>query len=700
MPPTQLTELHALYAHILSQLNARCLARVCCVSRELRVAASCDSVWREVFARSHGEHSAVWAGTLEPVRATPPARCPACLAEHDPRAWRTRCEVRARAAAGRRAGLCHHRTMRFELGDSPETSPFFVSAYALNGCWLALGEASGALSLWDLRSGRRQWRKVAQGSDGTRRRWSIDEIHLDVLAGVIASSDLESGIVTVHKVADGELVSVVMHYPYVRILDPSDDYVAAAAANIAATAERAERHQAGEGFAEESHTELSDAGKATTPNLEGRLVRARLCSGERVGDASLPLCLLSLLCDMSNDDDAPLSAEPLGLLWHLPVSVPATLVAGVPQQWASHYFTGLMSEQAAVLATVKAAEDNGSNNNGSALGSWRVALLDVHSLLPLGDGLLPLALRRRVTMISLQRRSDSEWWLLVESEDQRDVERHGGHACWPHTGTKFQLDVVRLLVSHTAAALRAGRAEGAEATVKVLPYRSISLGYTEDVCGYTGASDPRGLHRSLWKRQPDWFSFDQHRWDVIGCITVRSRDEVDVGRLGAARRSRMEVSLLDLGEPELGLQSGRWFGPVVLPDRQEGRLEPALISPFLDLRGLWGDNDERQQPSAIIQAIPGGHCQTVSLVVWDGSARTQELRGTPASAVLRGLLTSLEPTRLEFKPYPDVSALDPLQEPFGSVANWRFVVVVDAVGVHVLDFLPRQRKAAADGGAG
>jgi hypothetical protein len=84
----------------------------------------------------------------------------------------------------------------------------------------------------------------------------------------------------------------------------------------------------------------------------------------------------------------------------------------------------------------------------------------------------------------------------------------------------------------------------------------------------------------------------------------------------------------------------------------------------------------------------------------DGSARTQELRGTPASAVLRGLLTSLEPTRLEFKPYPDVSALDPLQEPFGSVANWRFVVVVDAVGVHVLDFLPRQRKAAADGGAG
>ena len=43
MPPTQLTELHALYAHILSQLNARCLARVCCVSREL--GATEDSEW-------------------------------------------------------------------------------------------------------------------------------------------------------------------------------------------------------------------------------------------------------------------------------------------------------------------------------------------------------------------------------------------------------------------------------------------------------------------------------------------------------------------------------------------------------------------------------------------------------------------------------------------------------------------------------
>ena len=676
-PPTAFTELHALYAHILSQLNARSLARVCCVSRELGVAASCDSVWREAFARTYGEHSAAWAGTLEPVRGTPPTRCPACGAEHDPRAWRTRCEVRARAAAGRRSGLCHHRTMRFELGDSPESSPFFVSAYALNGCWLALGEASGALSLWDLRSGRRQWRKVAEGRDGIRRHWYIDEIHLDVLAGLIASCSQEEGIVTVHKVADGELVSVVMHYPYVRMLDPCDDYVAVGAAAIAATAKS---YEAGEGFSAMDRTEFSRAGKAT-PNLDGRLVRARLCSGERVGDASLPLCLLSL-CDMSDAsaEEAPAFDQPLGLLWHLPVSVPATLDAGVPQRWASRYFTGLMSEQAAVLATVAEVQDEDANK-----GSWRVALQDVHSLLPLGEGLLPVDKRRRVTMISLQRRSGSEWWLLVESE---------GSPLLSSTilgrVNKFQLDVVRLLVSHTAAAVRAGQADGAEATVRVLPYRSVSLD-----------APPFGT-----KCQPDWYSFDQHRWDVIGCTKMKPRANLDFGKLGAAVQYEMEVSLLDLeGEPLEGGGRGEacWKGPVAFPERQGvvhvERLEPALLSPVLDLRGLWGDSDVREQPSAIIQAIRGNLCRTVSLEVWDGSARTQELRSTPASSLLRGLLNSSEPTRLEFQPqliHPASEHVHPEDE-LGCVANWRFVVVVDAVGVHVLDFLPRQRKAAADG---
>jgi len=367
--------------------------------------------------------------------------------------------------------------------------------------------------------------------------------------------------------------------------------------------------------------------------------------------------------------------KPLGLLWHLPASQPATLVEGVPQRWASHCFTGLMSEQAAVLATVEDVHRFGGT-------LWTVALLDVHSLLPLGSGVLPLAWDRRVTMISLQRSSHhSEWWLLIETD--------GSHDHNP------QLDVVRLLVSNTAAALRAGSAVGAEATVQVLPYRSISLR------GYDG------------HRKPDWFSFNQHRWDVIGCTVTRRRAE-DFGRLGAARGARLDVYLLDLTGSR-GLDTdGLWLGPVVFPGRsvvhgleatgwspdEATGLEPTLISPILDLRGLWGDDDDRQQPSAIIQAIPGNRSQTVSLAVWDGGEQTQELRGTPASAVLRGLLTSTEPTPLEFKPHPDGFGVNTELDPLGCVANWRFVVVVDAVGVHVLDFLPRQRKAAADCGAG
>ena len=97
----------------------------------------------------------------------------------------------------------------------------------------------------------------------------------------------------------------------------------------------------------------------------------------------------------------------------------------------------------------------------------------------------------------------------------------------------------------------------------------------------------------------------------------------------------------------------------------------------------------REGPERPVQAAPAA----------DGSARPQELRSTPASSLLRGLLNSSEPTRLEFQPqliHPASEHVHPEDE-LGCVANWRFVVVVDAVGVHVLDFLPRQRKAAADG---
>ena len=109
-------------------------------------------------------------------------------------------------------------------------------------------------------------------------------------------------------------------------------------------------------------------------------------------------------------------------------------------------------------------------------------------------------------------------------------------------------------------------------------------------------------------------------------------------------------------------------------------------------QGLWGDDDERQQPSAILQyvveTLPSLLQNEVKLVVWDGGARNEWVRGTPASAALRGL-SSAEEEPLRFR--------RALGDALGCVANWRFVVVVDAEGVHMLDFLPRRYKAAADG---
>ena len=644
MPPTQLTDLHALYEHILSQLSCRSLARICCVSRELGTAAACDCVWREAFARSHGEHSAEWATMLDPVRANAPVLCLACGAEHDPRAWRIRCELRSRAASSRRAGLCHHRTMRFELGDRPETSEFYVSAFALNGCWLALGEASGALSIWDLRSGRRQWR-MARTSSYVEDD-SVDELHLDAVAGLIAASSSYSGIVSIPQVADGKLVAAVSHYPVVRLLDPCEDFVAASSAAVVKDSEmicrEMDRELADEhgGDAEDADEDPGSGAGKTTPNLVGGLVRARLCSGERAGDTSLPLCLLTL-CDIPDpDSDIP---DPLGLLFH--IAAPATLfdtavqfdiAAPVPQRWASHAFTGLMSEQAAMMATVEVSEDDPLR--------WGVTLLDIHTLLPLGSGLLPLGPYRLVSQISLQRRSAVEWWLLVESGAP--------------SNDALQLDVVRLLLSHTA---------GTEATVQVMPYRSISLGFPIG-----------GL------RQPDWWSFDQHRWDMIGCT------------------SGLAVHLLDLS-PAAGL----WLGPAVFPAGEcaptrepisrgwepisRGSWEPIIGAPILDLRGLCGGGDERHRPSVLLQGRHEDTYSETSLAIWDGGERAVELCSTPACAALRGLLASREPAVLLFEQPPGEDTS------LGCAANWRFVVAIDAVGVHVLDFLPTKYKAAADG---
>ena len=122
-------------------------SRVC---KELRDALQ-ENVWRAAYVRLYGAHSARCAARRLPsprcpAASTPPAspparpllrpggrRAPEPLRESvgEKSLWRTRCAHRARAAAARLNGLCHHRNLPLKLNDSPETSPFFVCALAL-----------------------------------------------------------------------------------------------------------------------------------------------------------------------------------------------------------------------------------------------------------------------------------------------------------------------------------------------------------------------------------------------------------------------------------------------------------------------------------------------------------------------------------------------------------------------------------------
>lgn len=614
------SDLHALYPHLLSLLPSHVLARVACVCDELRAAASCDLVWREAFAVSYGQHSAAWADSHEPVR---PGAAP----------WRMRCELRARAAAGRRAGRCHSRTLPFELGYTPEDSEFFVSVHDMDGYWLVLGEYSGRISLWDLRSGRRQWRvegAVAAIDPTTTDPHAcfVDGLHLDSVAGLLTCINCKLGHARVYRMVDGQLLLTLPHYPSVQL-----------------------------------------ASGRETPPLTERLLRCRLYSGERLGDASLPLRLMTL-CDLTEDfedeDDRPLEpppAHPLGLIWKLDSlgdalagreqwATDESMVPDVPlcvnaPTEAAHAAEGMFSEQAGMLAELSRDEGDGHH----------LHLRDVHTLRRVGAAPLPGS-PRGLQMVSLQRRgSDNEWWLLIEGADE--------------------LAVVRLRLSRTLAEVRAGAA----GSVAVVPLRRLSL---------FGVINPTSAHPQRRRQQLDWWSFDTYRWHVIARTTPRlyshSTDTVF--------HSHGSIDLVDLA-------SGCSLG------------EPldCTNSGLIDLRGEWGRVDGgggfEVRPSALLQL----HSDE-PLLVWNGGTATphdesslKEVRSTPASAMLRELSLPQRPkaSALHFVNHHSMEMEQLLADdgqdidPLSCVSNWRFVVVVDARGVHILDWLPRAHKAAADG---
>ena len=170
----------------------RSLARAACVCKFWRAASA--SCWAAAHSRAFGRHSTCWAPVLE-------------SAPDD----RARVMMRTKAAEMRRAGLCHHRILPFELGPTPETSPFFMSSMSVDGAWVGIGEFSGLVSLWDMRTGRRLWR-----CEQMRGAGEVSDLHVDAVAGLVAvvwtgGTLCEEGLAGILRTSDGASVAVVSH---------------------------------------------------------------------------------------------------------------------------------------------------------------------------------------------------------------------------------------------------------------------------------------------------------------------------------------------------------------------------------------------------------------------------------------------------------------------------------------------------------
>ena len=75
----------------------------------------------------------------------------------------------------------------------------------MDGYWLALGEYSGRISLWDLRSGRRQW--IVEGAERMANdpadpyMCCVDHLHIDAVAGLLSCVNSILGHARVYRVA-------------------------------------------------------------------------------------------------------------------------------------------------------------------------------------------------------------------------------------------------------------------------------------------------------------------------------------------------------------------------------------------------------------------------------------------------------------------------------------------------------------------
>ena len=371
------------------------------------------------------------------------------------------------------------------------------------------------MSLWDARSGRRLW--LAERTAGHQA--PVTDVHVDAIAGLVASVSSRTSVALVHSLESGAILHAIEH-----------------------------RARPGAAPLVDESTGLP------VPPREGRLMRCHLYAGQREQAGLRVPCRLMTLAVVdadataaADDGDGPAPSSlpsPLCLLWEVGSTpadsspAPSTMANAGPSGAAAAADTapwtldasgpaasghrllrtsqGLLSEQAGVVAEIENSAPQGEGGGTAGqwtaaaaarqrLNPWSLRLFDVYTLQPLGRCTLDCLPPGRVPVaISLQRRSELVWWVVLEAAD--DGQR----------GLSSQLIVCQLTLPVSPTALRASGARLAPAAAAARRGDLVALAVLRRVL--------------LDGKRVDWWTFDVHRSQHLVVHAMRCAG----ARLGAA----------------------------------------------------------------------------------------------------------------------------------------------------------------------
>ena len=670
---------------VLSLLTDASLRRACCVCKTWRDAASTKGLWRAIFAGMYGEHSARWAHVHEPVTSS----------VQGDRAWRLRCDLRRRAGEQRGRGLVLQRVLPYKLGESPTTSSFFPSCIAIDGPWLAMGEFGGQTSLWDMRIGKRRWQKphVLPGvqpwsqlhesqlheseDDGPR---VVTAVTVCAVGDVVVSIASLSQSVVVRTLSTGALVHRFHHLTPVQIQSPDG--------------------------------QLRDA-----PNFE--MTGVCVYAPSRLGPEASGLGGLRV---MTVDEHPRQPTRPpyvpaafISSLWLLPTegappaatSETTELTTACAPPRLLRRRDGAMSEQAGVIAEFY------QSGHDVTFGPWydrwseghEILLVELLTLVPLGRARLARArsfadggyAAFEPTWMSVQRRTAHSWTLVMQFPQPRD------RACSHAGACDSVIEAWLLRTSRSAEEVRTTAAAGPPAEQSEQPEDTLKHAPAlVEATLLTVTHCPGEAVMGTPSMVPEWLTHARHRTNWVFCRVKRVEVEGD-------------GSTYTFAWPGiLNLKTGKRVTATSQTTAAGGNHVDDMC---VDMRTVWPADTSAKvgahgpHPWLLTEVVgspPPGYVHDSWEVSLECSERRvvkgvacitppRRLLGLPANAELRKLEGGAEPRVLWFRP-PRGNVGEP-RPPMESAASWRWLVLLDASGVHILDFLPPKKGRRGGGWA-